>query len=65
MYVCVCAAVTDTELRSCIRAGARTVDDVGDVCGAGTGCGSCHDRIDVFLAAAHAPSELAGMPLSA
>ncbi|MGQ0575840.1 MAG: (2Fe-2S)-binding protein [Pseudonocardia sp.] len=65
MFVCICAAVTDAELRTCIRAGARTVDDVGDACGAGTGCGSCHDRIDVFLAAAHAPSELAGMPLSA
>lgn len=62
MYVCICEAVTDTEVRSCIAAGARTVEDVGDACGAGTGCGSCHDHIDVFLAAAHAPSELAGLP---
>lgn len=65
MYVCICAAVTDTELRTCIRAGSRTVDDVGDACGAGTGCGSCRDHIDVFLAAAYAPSELAGLPISA
>ncbi|HVL86218.1 MAG TPA: (2Fe-2S)-binding protein [Pseudonocardia sp.] len=65
MYVCSCAAVTDTEVRSCIAAGARTVDDVGDACGAGTGCGSCHDHIDVFLAAAHATSALAGLPATA
>jgi bacterioferritin-associated ferredoxin len=62
MYVCICEAVTDTQVRSCIAAGARTVDEVGDACGAGTGCGSCHDHIDVFLTAAHAPSELAGLP---
>ncbi len=65
MYVCICAAVTDTEVRSCIARGARTVEEVGDACEAGTGCGSCHDHIDVFLAAAHAPSELAGLPMSA
>ncbi|MGD9526985.1 (2Fe-2S)-binding protein [Pseudonocardia sp.] len=65
MYACICAAVTDVELRTCIRAGARTVDDVGDACGAGTGCGTCHDRIEVHLAAAHAPSDIAEMPLSA
>ena len=65
MYVCICAAVTDTEVRSCIARGARTVEDVGEACEAGTGCGSCHDHIDVFLMAAHAPSEIAGMPLTA
>jgi bacterioferritin-associated ferredoxin len=65
MYVCHCAGVTDTEIRSCIARGARTIEDVGDACEAGTGCGSCHDHIDVFLAAAYAPSELAGLPASA
>ncbi|MGE3288386.1 MAG: bacterioferritin-associated ferredoxin [Pseudonocardia sp.] len=65
MYACICAAVTDVELRTCIRAGARTLDDVTDVCGAGGGCGTCHDRIEIHLAAANAPSEIAEMPLSA
>jgi len=63
MYVCICAAVTDTEVRSCIARGARSVDEVGEACAAGTGCGSCHDEIeaeiDVFAAAAYAPSVLA------
>jgi bacterioferritin-associated ferredoxin len=65
MYVCICAAVTEAELRNCIRAGAATVDEVGDACGAGTGCGTCHERIDVFLLAGHAPSELEGLPATA
>lgn len=65
MYVCICAAVTDHEVRVCIRDGARTVDEVGDACGAGTGCGTCHDRIDVLLLATHAPSELANLPSTA
>jgi len=45
MYVCICTAVTDSEIRSCIAAGARTVEEVGDACEAGTGCGSCLERI--------------------
>ena len=45
MYVCICAGVPDVEVRSCIARGARTVEEVGDACGAGTGCGSCLDRI--------------------
>ncbi len=63
MYVCICAAVTDDVVRSCIAGGARTVDEVGEACKAGTGCGSCHDEIsaeiDVFVAADRAPSALA------
>ena len=65
MYVCICYAVPDSEIRGCIARGARTVEEVGDACDAGTGCGSCHDHIDVFLAAAHAPSSIAELPASA
>ena len=45
MYVCICARVRDCEVRSAIRLGARCEESVGDACGAGTGCGSCLDRI--------------------
>ncbi|MFC4947781.1 (2Fe-2S)-binding protein [Pseudonocardia sp. GCM10023141] len=65
MYVCICMAVTDSVISSCIARGASTVEEVGDACEAGTGCGSCHDHIDVFLAAANAPSELSELPISA
>ena len=67
MYMCICAAVTDTEVRSCIARGALTVEDVGEACEAGTGCGSCHDEIDfeieVFVPARCAPCDLAGEQL--
>lgn len=59
MFVCICAAVPDSEIRSCVARGARTVEEVGDACGAGTGCGSCHDRIDTFLLASQ--DQLAGL----
>lgn len=58
MYVCFCAAVTDTEVRACVRAGARTVEEVGDRCAAGTGCGSCLDHLDTILAAVVPAEEL-------
>jgi bacterioferritin-associated ferredoxin len=65
MYACICFAVTDVELRDLIGEGARTVDEIGDACGAGTGCGTCLDRLDVLLAAQLAPSALSELPLSA
>ena len=45
MYACVCHAVTDGELAAVIDEGAQTPLEVGRACGAGTGCGSCLDRI--------------------
>ncbi|BCJ77863.1 bacterioferritin-associated ferredoxin [Catellatospora bangladeshensis] len=45
MFVCICERVRECEVRSVIRAGARCEDSVGEACGAGTGCGSCLDRI--------------------
>jgi bacterioferritin-associated ferredoxin len=63
MFVCICAAVPDSEVRACVARGASTVEEVGDACGAGTGCGSCHDRIDAFLAAVHNP--MSGLARSA
>ena len=45
MYVCICHAVTETELTGVLAGGARSEEEVGDACGAGTGCGSCLDRI--------------------
>ncbi|WP_238008746.1 (2Fe-2S)-binding protein [Dactylosporangium sp. AC04546] len=45
MYVCICHRVKECEVRQAIRAGAHSEDAVGDECGAGTGCGTCLDRI--------------------
>ena len=45
MYACICAAVTDATVHSAICRGVRTVGDLGDRTGAGTGCGSCQDHL--------------------
>lgn len=64
MYVCICRAVTETQVRSCIAEGACTVEAVGDGCDAGTGCGSCLDRIATMLGLSDA-DELVQLPRSA
>lgn len=45
VYVCICHAVSESELDGHIAAGARTEREIGARCGAGTGCGSCVERI--------------------
>ena len=52
MYVCICFAVSEAQLAGVIDGGARTEEEVGDACGAGTGCGNCLDRICDRLRAA-------------
>jgi bacterioferritin-associated ferredoxin len=49
VFVCVCAQVRECEVRSAIRCGARSEDAVGTACGAGTGCGTCLERIQDIL----------------
>ena len=51
MYVCICRAVTETEVRGCIADGAGTVKDVIKRSEAGTGCGSCIGKIVAMLSA--------------
>ena len=63
MYVCICARVRERELRDAIHCGARTEESVGEACGAGTGCGSCRDRIRDLLDEEHRTDTL--VPLAA
>ena len=49
MYVCVCRAVTDEEVKAAIDAGADTVQAVTKACCAGDDCGACHDSIDALI----------------
>jgi len=43
MYVCICNAVTDTEIRAAVQNGARSLADVKATLGAATCCGRCAD----------------------
>jgi bacterioferritin-associated ferredoxin len=49
MFVCVCHAVSDTEVQEAIDAGARTREDVTRCCGAGGDCGGCHGHIEEMI----------------
>jgi bacterioferritin-associated ferredoxin len=60
MYVCICRAVTEAEVRGCIASGACTVKEIARRCAAGTGCGSCVRRIVALLSA---PTQEWGNPL--
>jgi bacterioferritin-associated ferredoxin len=50
MIVCHCEVVSDRHVRDAITCGARTVDEVGAMCGAGTRCGSCRPTMGALLA---------------
>ena len=52
MYVCICSAVTAGELDAAIADGARCEEEVAQRTGAGSGCGTCVDRICDLLRAA-------------
>jgi bacterioferritin-associated ferredoxin len=41
MIVCLCHPTSDRDLDAVIDDGARTVEEIGRRCGAGTGCGTC------------------------
>jgi len=45
VFACICHAVTDDEVAIAVGMGAATVEAVGSVTGAGTGCGSCQNHI--------------------
>lgn len=49
VLLCQCNSIFEHEVLACIRRGARTVDEVGDGCDAGTGCGSCRGAIKTML----------------
>jgi bacterioferritin-associated ferredoxin len=50
MYICVCNAVTDREIRQCAELGARTVDELRDSLGVASCCGKCEGPAREILA---------------
>lgn len=47
--VCNCRKVTEEEIVKAIKSGATTVEAVGEVTKAGTGCGRCKPRIQELI----------------
>ena len=49
MYVCVCNAITDKQIRKAAKSGARNVRDLQRQLGVATGCGSCIEAASDIL----------------
>ncbi|MCD0453797.1 (2Fe-2S)-binding protein [Actinocorallia sp. API 0066] len=58
MYVCVCNAVTEDDVHTCLAAGAQTTRQVKDGCGMKPGCGTCTRRITAMVSEWKTASEL-------
>ena len=41
MYICICNAITERDVRECARRGCCSLDDLSVELGVGTGCGRC------------------------
>ncbi|MBM4265745.1 MAG: (2Fe-2S)-binding protein [Deltaproteobacteria bacterium] len=59
MLVCLCQGVSDKEVRQAIARGATTRKQVTRACGAGAGCGGCHESIQDLIQK-HAACERGG-----
>ncbi|MFO1361396.1 MAG: (2Fe-2S)-binding protein [Burkholderiales bacterium] len=60
MYVCVCNAVTDREIRQCADLGVETFDQLRECLGVASCCGKCEFTARALLGdparASHAPA---------
>ena len=52
MILCICRAKTDRDVLRAIEDGAASLREL-QRCGIGTDCGTCHNMLQVMLAAAH------------
>ena len=52
MYVCVCNAVTDREIKGAVKLGVRSMSDLSSMLGVATCCGKCADCAHEVLCAA-------------
>jgi len=43
MYVCICKAITDSDIESAVDGGASDLQQLEEHFGLGTGCGTCRE----------------------
>ena len=58
MYVCICQAVKDAEVRQAIAAGADDVEQLGEELGVGVNCGCCREAAQALIDQHHEPTPL-------
>jgi bacterioferritin-associated ferredoxin len=49
MYICICNAVTDRQIRAAVAAGAASLSDVSMQLGVGAGCGCCREAAEQLI----------------
>ena len=59
MYVCICNAVTEDDVRSCVAAGAGSAKEVRAAFGMRPGCGTCTRRLCGLVSQGRTATELA------
>ena len=52
MYVCICNAVTDKQIRKAVEAGVEDLWDLRRELGVASGCGSCKEMASAILSEA-------------
>ena len=50
MYICICNAIRDADLRAAVSKGARSTDEAFEGLGSRPNCGSCLDLADEIVA---------------
>jgi bacterioferritin-associated ferredoxin len=54
VYVCICHAVTDSEIQNAVSEGVSDLKSLGECCGAGTNCGRCREHAQEIIDATQA-----------
>ena len=60
MYVCVCNAITDKQIRKAAESGARNLWDLQRQLGVASGCGSCREMASEILHESRRRTEFSG-----
>ena len=50
MYICLCNAITEGQVRECAQGGSCSLDDLANALGVGAGCGRCRECAAQVLA---------------
>ncbi len=53
MYVCICHGVTEKDIQKAAKSGATDLQDIQNLTGCATGCGTCAESAIEVLQAAH------------
>jgi len=53
MYICICNAVTERQVRQCAAEGVQCVEQLAGCLGVGAGCGRCRESAEKILSEVH------------